>query len=209
MTIDYKRVIIALARGAARRRMVQDAGEIVAWATNENGDHYPIHAPDGDAQGNLFTGKFERIVGKSEKEAAEKRQQAKAEAAEKRAEEREARREEREEKAAIRERERAIKKEEREEQNRKKETEKRAKEILKNKPISKEPTFEQKKKLSNAIKSYKLKRTREAAEKAAETIRKQYREIPFEWRKYYHAEAILGDNPLFKEMWKYDFPPEI
>ena len=97
--------------------MVQDEGEIVAWATNESGDHYPIHAPEGDAQGNLFTGKFERIVGKSEKEAAEKRQQAKAEAAEKR-------KEERAEKAVARQNEREAR---REEARRQRETEREKK----------------------------------------------------------------------------------
>lgn len=46
--IDYKRVLLALARNALRRRqMTKDEGDIVGWATNESGEHYPIHAPTG------------------------------------------------------------------------------------------------------------------------------------------------------------------
>ena len=46
--IDYKRVIVALMRGAMRRRqMANDEGAIVGWATNESGEHYPIHEATG------------------------------------------------------------------------------------------------------------------------------------------------------------------
>ena len=46
--INYKRVLFALARGALRRRqMATDDGEIIGWATHEDGQHYPIHAAQG------------------------------------------------------------------------------------------------------------------------------------------------------------------
>lgn len=46
--IDYKKILIALMRGAMRRRqMTNDEGAIVGWATNESGEHYPIHEATG------------------------------------------------------------------------------------------------------------------------------------------------------------------
>lgn len=46
--IDYKRVLLALMRGANRRRkLALDEGEIIGWATHEDGQHYPIHAAQG------------------------------------------------------------------------------------------------------------------------------------------------------------------
>ena len=50
--IDYKRVLLALMRGANRRRkLALDEGEIIGWATNESGEHYPIHAAQGGGGG--------------------------------------------------------------------------------------------------------------------------------------------------------------
>lgn len=46
--IDYKRALIILVRNAMKRRIVKDEGEIIGWATNEDGQHYPIHAPQGN-----------------------------------------------------------------------------------------------------------------------------------------------------------------
>lgn len=46
--IDHERVLIALMRGANRRRkLALDEGEIIGWATHEDGQHYPIHAAQG------------------------------------------------------------------------------------------------------------------------------------------------------------------
>ena len=48
--INYKRVLIKLARGWMKRqraKMAQDEGDIIAWATHEDGEHYPIHAATG------------------------------------------------------------------------------------------------------------------------------------------------------------------
>ena len=54
--IDYKRALLALIRGANRRRkLALDEGEIIGWATNESGEHYPIHAAQGGG-GSASTG---------------------------------------------------------------------------------------------------------------------------------------------------------
>ena len=46
--IDYKRVLCCLARGYMRRlKTINDEGEIIGWATHEDGQHYPIHAAQG------------------------------------------------------------------------------------------------------------------------------------------------------------------
>ena len=38
--IEYKRVLLALMRGANRRhKLALDEGEIIGWATNESGEH--------------------------------------------------------------------------------------------------------------------------------------------------------------------------
>lgn len=50
--INYKRVLLALMRGANRRRkLALDEGEIIGWATHEDGQHYPIHAAQGGGGG--------------------------------------------------------------------------------------------------------------------------------------------------------------
>ena len=49
---DHKRVLIVLMRGANRRRkLALDEGEIIGWATHEDGQHYPIHAAQGGGGG--------------------------------------------------------------------------------------------------------------------------------------------------------------
>ena len=54
--IDYKRALIILVRNAMKRRIVKDEGEIIGWATNEDGQHYPIHAPQGGGGGSSSAG---------------------------------------------------------------------------------------------------------------------------------------------------------
>ena len=65
--IDYKRVLLALARGVMRRRkMMADEGAIVGLATNESGEHYPIHEATGGGGGNPYSvhnkGTLERMM---------------------------------------------------------------------------------------------------------------------------------------------------
>ena len=54
--IDYKRVLLALARGYMRRhKITADEGAIVGWATNESGEHYPIHEATGGGGSNPYS----------------------------------------------------------------------------------------------------------------------------------------------------------
>lgn len=67
MKIDYKRVLIALARGYIKRHtMATDEGVIVGWATNESGEHYPIHEATGSGGSNPYSvhnkGTLERMM---------------------------------------------------------------------------------------------------------------------------------------------------
>ena len=65
--INYKRVLLALARGYMRRqKFAQDEGAIVGWATNESGEHYPIHEATGGGGSNPYSvhnkGTLERMM---------------------------------------------------------------------------------------------------------------------------------------------------
>ena len=65
--MTYRRVLIALARGYMRRRkMTADEGAIIGWATNESGEHYPIHEATGGGGSNPYSvhnkGALERMM---------------------------------------------------------------------------------------------------------------------------------------------------
>ena len=65
--IDYKHALIILARNAHKRhKMTADEGAIVGWATNESGEHYPIHEATGGGGSNPYSvhnkGTLERMM---------------------------------------------------------------------------------------------------------------------------------------------------
>ena len=44
---DWKILFFRLVNLARAEKLIIDEGDIVGWATNESGEHYPIHAPTG------------------------------------------------------------------------------------------------------------------------------------------------------------------
>lgn len=44
---DWKSLFFRLVNLARAEKLITDEGDIVGWATNESGEHYPIHAPTG------------------------------------------------------------------------------------------------------------------------------------------------------------------
>ena len=79
--IDYKRVLICLARGYKRRHMTAaDEGAIVGWATNESGEHYPIHEATGGGSPSGGKSSYREKMLASAKKHRERAEKAQAEA---------------------------------------------------------------------------------------------------------------------------------
>lgn len=79
---DWKSLFFRLVNLARAEKLITDEGDIVGWATNESGEHYPIHAPTGGG-GSSSGGKSVRGSGSSYKEKMMERAQKHREQAEK------------------------------------------------------------------------------------------------------------------------------